>query len=618
VSDYGWRDLSDLSVVAERPGVYLFRSGEGKVLYVGKALNLRARLRAYLPGRSPVSDGRLVHRFLERDAERVETIVTRTEQEALLLEDSLVKLHKPIHNIRLKDDKSFLMVRIDEEDFPRLKLVRAHQPRFGKAKGRSRLFGPYASARDLRAMLADLQRVVPLRDCSDATMRNRTRPCLKHDLGLCSAPCVGKISAEAYDELLERAARILAGESEPLERDLEERMREASARLDYELAAGFRDRLAALRRAVGRQAVRAGSHVERDVLGLARAGSDALVQRLEFRAGRLVASESHFFRCELTDEELLHGALTELYARGTRSAPAEILLRGLPVESDLLRSLLGGVELVVPRAGERERMLALAEENARVELERRQAGRVADAEALEELARLAGCEEKDEPLVVDGFDVSNLQGTHVVASRVRFRGGFPDRAGYRRFRVRGVRGQDDFAALHEVVGRSLRRGLAEGDLPDLVVVDGGAAQLAKALEAREDAGAWDVRIVGLAKARPERRVGARRKERSEERLFLPGRAEPLELAPHSALRHLLERIRDEAHRFAITYHRKERGRLRSRLDEIPGVGPKKRRELLRRFGSVIGIERASEEELATVPGISTALARTIREHLARG
>jgi excinuclease ABC subunit C len=613
LSEHGWRELSDLSVVSDRPGVYLFRDGRGEVLYVGKARDLRARLRTYRTG----GDGRLVQRFLERDAERVETIVTRTEQEALLLEDSLIKLHKPPHNVRLKDDKSFLMVRIDQEPFPRLKLVRAHQPRHGRRGGRSRLFGPYASARDLRAMLADLQRVVPLRDCSDATLRSRTRPCLKHELGLCSAPCVGKIDARTYAELVEKAARILAGESAPLERDLEARMREASARLDFELAAGLRDRLAALRRASGRQAVRAGARVERDVIGLARAGGEALVQRLEFRAGRLTGSSSHLFRSELADDELLHGALTELYARGARQAPAEVLLRTRPAESELLAALLGGVELVVPRGGERERMLALSEENARVELERRLSGRVADAEALGELARLAGCEERGEPLVIDGFDVSNFQGAHVVASRVRFRGGFADKAGYRRFRVRGARGQDDFAALYEVIGRSLRRGLAEDDLPDLVVVDGGPAQLGKALEAREDAGAWSVRMVGLAKARPERRVGARRKEKSEERLFLPERAEPLELAANTALRHLLERIRDEAHRFAITYHRKERGRLRSRLDEIPGVGPKKRRELLRRFGSVNGVERASVEELGAVPGIGPELARTIREHLAR-
>jgi len=614
VSEYEWRILSDLSGVAERPGVYVFRGREGEVLYVGKARDLRARLRTY---RSPGGDGRFALRFLERDAERVETIVTRTEEEALLLEDSLIKQHRPPHNVRLKDDKSFLMVRIDAEPFPRLKLVRAHQPRHGKGKGRSRFFGPYASARDLRQTLADLQRVVPLRDCTDATMSHRTRPCLKHDLGLCSAPCVGRIAAAEYAELVERAARILSGETQALERDLETRMRETAARLDFELAASFRDRLSALRRALGRQAVRPGSRAERDVLGLARAGGEALVQQLAFREGRLATSASHSFRSELADAELLHGVLTELYARGARGVPVEIVLRTLPAEPELLGHLLPGAEFVVPRAGERERMLALAEENARAELERRSVGRVADQEALSELARLAGCEERGEPLVVDGFDVSNFQGAHVVASRVRFRGGVADRSGYRRFRVRGARGQDDFAAMYEVVGRSLRRGLSEQNLPDLVVVDGGAAQLKKALEARDDVGAWEVRIVALAKARAERKVGGRRKGASEERLFLVEGAEPLELARHSSTRHLLERIRDEAHRFAVTYHRKERGRIRSRLDEIPGVGPKKRRELLRRFGSVVGVARASVEELGGVPGIGTELARTIRDHLAR-
>ena len=217
--------------------------------------------------------------------------------------------------------------------------------------------------------------------------------------------------------------------------------------------------------------------------------------------------------------------------------------------------------------------------------------------------------------VIDCFDVSSFQGASAVASRVRFRGGIADRAGYRRFRVRSVEGQDDFASMREVVGRSLRRGLDEGDLPDLVVIDGGAGQLASALEAREDAGAWDVRIVSLAKARPERTVRGRRRAASEERIHLSPEAEPIELPRHSAVRHLLERIRDEAHRFAITYHRRERGRLRSRLDSIPGVGPVKRKALLRRFGSVAGVARASVEELEAVPGISPRLAKVIREEL---
>ena len=637
MSVYDWTPELSLSQVADRPGVYLFRGGDGEVLYVGKALSLRSRLASY---RSPGGDGRMAVRFIAQDAREVETIVTRTEKEALLLEDALIKQHKPPHNVRLKDDKSFLMIRLDlDERFPRLKLVRAHNPKKGRKGGRSRLFGPYASARAVRQTLSDLHRVVPLRDCTDAVLDNRSRPCLKHQLKLCSAPCVDLIDAAGYQELVERAIRILQGDVEELERDLDERMRVASEKLEYELAALWRDRLAALRRTVERQGVAPRGAVDRDVLGLARRGESALVHRLAFRGGRLTESRAHAFKSELPDEELLHGVVTALYGGGRREVPGEVVLPCLPADHALLEQSLGGsesdeagasrvaeagespaptaVRLLVPQGGERARMLGMAGDNARAELARREASLAADAEASEKLARLVDLEARsgDQPLVVDCFDVSNFQGSNVVASRVRFRGGVADRAGYRRFKVRDVDGQDDFAAMREVVLRSLRRGLSEGDLPDLVVIDGGAVQLAKALEAREEVGAWDVAVVSLAKARAERTVRGRRLEASEERVYLRPDADPVELPRHSAVRHLLERIRDEAHRFAITYHRKERGRIRSRLDSIAGVGPAKRKALLKRFGSVQGVAKASLEELAGIPGISPELARHIHEVL---
>jgi excinuclease ABC subunit C len=286
MSDYPWTRATDLAGVSDRPGVYLFRDDQGRVLYVGKARDLRARLATY---RSAGGDARLGVRFLERDARSVETIVTRTEQEALLLEDALIKQHRPVHNVRLKDDKSFLMVRVDlDERFPRLKLVRAHRPRAGKKAGRSRFFGPFASTRAVRQTISDLHRVVPLRDCSDSVLAHRTRPCLKHQLGMCAAPCVGLIDAARYAELVERATRILSGDIQELERDIDARMRAASHKLEFELAAAWRDRLRALRRTVEGQGVRPGQRIDRDVLGLARTGEDALVHLLAFREGRLV------------------------------------------------------------------------------------------------------------------------------------------------------------------------------------------------------------------------------------------------------------------------------------------------------------------------------------------
>lgn len=601
--------------VPEKPGVYLFRDDAGAVLYVGKARKLRSRLRSY---RRPGGDGRLLIRFLEDVAASVETIVTRTEQEALLLEDSLIKTHKPPHNIRLKDDKSFLMLRLDAEEFPRFKFVRAHSPRndrkSGEASGRARFFGPFASARSIRRTLGDLHRIVPLRDCPDSVFNNRSRPCIKHQIGLCAAPCVGLVTREDYARLVERAVGVLAGDTAELERELEERMRAASAQLEFERAAGWRDRLAALRRTVERQGVRPGDRIARDVLGIARRGSDAVVHRIAFRDGRMSESRSHTFRSELPDEELWHVVLTALYGGGARERPAEIVLAAEPSELELFLDIFGAeVRLIVPASGERRRMLDLANENARVALSKRAAQAAFEESALEALSELADLD--GPPEVIDCFDISNFQGAHVVASRVRFRGGLADKSGYRRFRVRGVEGQDDFASMKEVVGRSLRRGLEEGDLPDLVVIDGGAAQLEKALEARDEAGAWDTPLIGLAKARSERRVGGATKGAVEERVYLPGAHEPIELARHSPARLLLERIRDEAHRFAITYHRKERGKLRSQIDSIPGVGDKKRKDLLRRFGSVAGLREASVEEIAAVPGIGPELAARIREHL---
>ena len=605
-----------LEGVTDRPGVYLFRNEKGRVLYVGKSRNLRARLGSY---HRPGGDGRLGVQFLERDAASVETIVTRTEAEALLLEDTLIKQHKPPHNVRLKDDKSFLMLRLDQDErFPRLKFVRAHSPRANKAPGRSRFFGPFASASAVRRTLSDLHRVVPLRDCTDAVLNHRSRPCLKHQIGLCAAPCVDLISEEDYAVLVDRAVAVLAGDTAELEQDLEGRMREASEALEFERAAQWRDRLRALRRTVEGQGVRPRDRAPRDVLGLARRGDAAVVHRLAFREGRLSESRSHEFRSSLPDEELMHSVLTALYAGGRREPPREIVLACRPPDAELFEvTLAGGVRLIVPSGGERLRMLELAGENARTVLERRVAASAADLNALRELARLVDLPPELRTPVIDGFDVSNFQGTHVVASRVRFRSGQPDRAGYRRFKVKGVLGQDDFASMREVVARSLRRGLREDDLPDLIVIDGGSQQLASALEAREETGAWDVRLVSLAKARPDRSVRGRRRARSEERVYLTPDADPIELPRHSAVRHLFERIRDEAHRFAITYHRKERGRIVSQIDSVPGVGPAKRKALIRRFGSVEGIKRASVEELAAVPGIGRRLAQTVLEHLGR-
>ncbi len=604
-----------LEGVSELPGVYLFRDGAGVVLYVGKALALRARLRSY---RRPGGDGRPMIRFLNEDAVSVETIVTRTEQEALLLEDALIKEHRPVHNVRLKDDKSFLMLRLDTaEEFPRFRFVRAHErARQADAPGRQRLFGPFANSRALRHTLSDLHRVVALRDCPDSVFANRSRPCMKHQIGLCSAPCVGLINREEYAVLVARAERILGGDIAELEQELDSRMRGASEVREYERAGAWRDRLAALRRTVERQGVRPQDSVERDVLGLVRSGADALLHRIAFRGGRMSESRSHWFRSELPDDELWSNVITAVYGAGRPPPPKEVVLSAEPADPEFLGRLFGDqTRWIVPQSGERRRMLDLAHANARAALSQQRGLRAANEEALEALADLLDL--PGAPEVIDCFDISTLQGRHTVASRVRMRSGHLDKSGYRRFKLRSVAGQDDFASIKEVVGRSLRRGAKDNELPDLVVIDGGAGQLSSALEARAEIGAHEVPMVGLAKARAERSVQGRRKGASEERLFLPGVAEPLELGRNSPVRLLLERLRDEAHRFAIRYHRKERGRIRSQLDSIDGLGPVKKRALLSRFGSVAGVRAESAESLSGVPGISPRLAAAIVEGLAR-
>ena len=627
--DYTWW-TDDLP---SKPGVYLFRDAKGEVLYVGKARDLKARITSY---RRPGGDGRLGVRFLQRDATQLETIITRTEAEALLLEDTLIKQHKPPHNVRLKDDKSFLMLRVDlEHDFPRLQFVRAHAPQLNKAKGRSRLIGPFAYSRSVRRTLSDLHRVVPLRDCTDATLANRSRPCLKHQIGLCSAPCVGLIDKAEYGKLVERAIAILSGETRELEQDLDARMRTAAEELEFERAAHWRDRLSALRRTIEGQGVRPKDRVDRDIIGLAREGDIAVVHRLAFRGGRLAESKARQFKSELPDEELLHVVLTALFGPGMAKKESlkrligatEIVLPCLPEEPEWLEEILGA-KLVVPRGGDRKRMLDMATENAFNELDQRTKRGEEDERLLAEVQALLGLPAP--PEVMDCFDISNLQSSAVVASRVRFRSGRKDRAGYRHFKVKTVDGQDDFASMREVVLRSLKRGIDDGDLPDLVVIDGGPQQLRMAWEAREEAGAWGVEIVSLAKARSEKQLGpsvsdathgklrrTRVKESSEERIYLTPDSDPIELAPRSPVRYLFERLRDEAHRFAIQFHRKVRGRITSRLDSIPGIGAVRRKRLLTTFGSVAGVAQASVEQIAALEGFTLDLAKAIAEHLAK-
>ena len=592
------------------PGVYLFRDGGGKVLYAGKAADLRARVRNYL---TPGGDGRYQLRFLEREARDVEFIATATETEALLLENTVIKKHKPRYNIKLKDDKAFLLLRLDRrEEWPWFRFVRRRRD------DGAMYFGPFASAKAVRRTLRLLHKVVPLRDCTDGVFRNRTRACVKHQIGRCPAPCVGEVTREDYDRQLDAAVRILQGEIRALVQGLQERMAEAAERLEFERAQAMKEQIAALQRVAERQSVVARGGDE-DAVGVFRRGDEVTVAYLAFREGALEQCTRHTIKSELPDGMLLADLLARLY-EGDRFVPRALLLPQLPDEPEILREWLeqkrgGRVELHVPQRGERRKHLALAMQNAElgdaVEVDADERRR----RAAERLAALLELE--DTPLLLHCLDVSTTQGTNTVASRVCFSEGQPQKSQYRRFKISKEHAGDDFSAMEETVRRSLRLCLEREDeeLPDLLIVDGGRGQLAAAERAVEELGLEsDLWLCGLAKSR--RKGDGDRRFESGERIFLPGQETPIPLGKDTAEMLLVAAIRDEAHRFAITYHRKQRGKITSELDDIPGVGPTRRKALLRHFGSLTRMKQASREDLLATPGVPAAVAEQVYEFFA--
>lgn len=594
----------------KEPGVYLFRDGAGKVLYVGKAADLRARVRNYL---TPGGDGRYQLRFLEREARDVEFIATATETEALLLENTVIKKHKPRYNIKLKDDKAFLLLRLDrKEEWPWFRFVRRRRD------DGAMYFGPFASAKAVRRTLRLLHKVVPLRDCTDGVFHNRTRACVKHQIGRCPAPCVGEITREDYDCQLDAAVRILRGEIRALVQGLQGRMVEAAEQLEFERAQAMKEQIAALQRVAERQSVVARGGDE-DAVGVFRRGDEVTVAYLAFREGALEQCVRHTIKSELPDGMLLSDVLARLY-EGDRFVPRALLLPQLPDEPAILREWLaqkrgGRVELHVPQRGERRQHLALAMQNAELG---DAAAFDADARrrrAAERLASLLGLE--DTPTLLHCLDVSTTQGTNTVASRVCFSEGRPHKGQYRRFKISKEHAGDDFSAMEEAVRRSLRLCLEREDeeLPNLLIVDGGRGQLSAAERAVEGLGLEsDIWLCGLAKSRLKG-DGDRRLE-SGERIFLPGKETPIALGKDTAEMLLVAAIRDEAHRFAVTYHRKQRGKITSELDEIPGIGPTRRKALLRHFGSLTRMKQASREDLLATPGVPSSVAELIYEFFA--
>jgi excinuclease ABC subunit C len=599
------------------PGVYLFRGDRGDVLYVGKAKSLRARVRNYFnrSGDTRQGLGRLIERI--RD---IEVIVTSTEAEALHLEQNLVKRHRPPFNVRLRDDKSFPYIAVTVADeYPRVMFTRERHRR-GTV-----YFGPYANAKKVRETLDVLNRVFQFRPCEGPKPgRHSGIPCLDYHIERCTAPCISAISQEAYGEIIDGVIAFLSGDTKPIVRALERKMHDAAAEERFEEAARYRNRLFAIQSLAQRQAADKRAVGTVDVIGIAIAaeGDRATVQVFPLRDGRLIDRYSfHLENVEGQDLDTILESFCLEYYGSAPSVPPQLVVPpevgDVDALADFLSDLRGArVDVRVPARGEKRRLAELAAENAQfalvseaTEAEQKRLRRVEALEGLREALNLESL-----PLRIECFDVSNIQGTSIVASLVVFQDGLPKRAHYRTFGVRGQDGQDDFAAIAQVVSRRFARlrdaaspeqwDESFGTMPNLVVIDGGKGQLAAALEAIHST--YDlprVAVISLAKR--------------EEEVFVPGRSDPIVLERHDPGLQLLQQIRDEAHRFAITFHRQRRDTraFASIFDTLPGVGPARRRAILRHFGSAERFLAATQEELEGVPGLPAKTARSLYAQL---
>jgi len=590
------------------PGVYLMQDCDGLILYIGKAKNLRARLRNYF---QPGGDGRAQIPLLMERVAAIEVILTDTEKEALLLENTLIKKHRPRYNIDLRDDKTYVSVRLDRrEEFPALQVVRQVE------NDGAFYFGPYSSAGAIRQTLKEIYRLFPLRHSTIERCRQRGRPCLFHQIGQCSAPCYGKISVADYAQLVDGVVALLSGRHPEVLGLLQERMIRAAEALRYEEAARLRDQIRAIERSVERQVVTDLGGGDQDLLGLQRDGGEVELALLFVRQGKLIGKRSWSVEWRLDLDELISDFLRQYYGGGV-IIPDQILLPEQLSDAELLGDWLSElrgrkVQVLTPQRGEKRRMVLLACRNA--EDERRQKGsqKAARQSVLEEIRQRFHLSET--PRRIECFDISNVQGAQTVGSMAVLIEGEAAPAEYRRYQIKTVVGADDYASLREVLSRRLKRGVEEENLPQMILIDGGKGQLG-ILEEMLDA--LDLRgkigMAGIAKSRVFSNVRGKLIEKSEERFFLPGRKNPVSLRSGSPALYMLERLRDETHRFAITYHRKLRSKatLRSGLEDIPGVGPARRKALLRYFGSLKKVRAASLAELIEMPGLPEPLARQV-------
>lgn len=591
---------TELELVPERPGVYLFRNQAGAVIYVGKAVSLKNRLRSYFQGKG--HSERI--RRLVQEAARFEYIVTDSEVEALILECNLIKEYRPKYNINLKDDKSYPYLRITADRFPRVMITR------NLVRDGSRYFGPYPDVNAVRETVRLLRKLFPFRSCSDKSLVPRSRPCLNAQIRQCLAPCTGNVSPEAYREVIDQLVLFLEGNTREVEKRLERQMQEAARALDFERAARIRDQLAALRRVREQQRVASASGPDQDVLAVGSYLNEECVLLFRVRGGKVVGEEHYFLTGTegLAPGEVLGSFMKQYYNPG-RDIPATVLVSHPLPEANLLaewlRRLRGGkVEIRHPRRGRGRELVRLALENATLKAERRnrrtlQSREKGRAQVLE-LQNALGL--KRYPRRLECVDISHFGGRETVGSLVCFSDGQPDKKGYRHYRIRNGAPGDDYAAVQEVVRRRLGRA-RQDPLPDLLVIDGGRGQLHAAEAVLRQMNCTEVELAALAK--------------EEEQIFCPGRIAPIHLPRSHPGLQLLQQARDEAHRFAHSYQEKLRRKKAnaSLLGEVPGIGKKRQSALLKHFGSLARMREASLEDLAVVPGMNRKAAAALYDYL---
>lgn len=594
------------------PGVYLMQDGKGTVVYVGKAKHLRNRVRQYF---SQSGDPRYHIRLGLPTVERIDFIVTNTEKEALILENTLIKKHRPRFNISLRDDKNHVHLRLDpKQPYPRLTVVR----RPGKDK--ALYFGPYASSQAVRETLRTLYRAFPIRSCTDSVFNSRSRPCLYYEIAQCVAPCVpGYTTSSAYEELVQQVILHLRGRSDDIVKTLKVQIDQASVELRFEDAGRLYKRLQAVQETMGKQRVTAMKQRDQDIFGYYRAGDTLQLQTLNVRSGQLVGGRPYTFTRQLGSEpEALSSFIFQYYVDNPY-IPREVLLPLQLEDAAALAEWLSDkkqrqVAVETPQRGDKHHLVQLAMKNAALAYRKEHDAEEQQRRSLEELQRKLHL--RHQPRRIECFDISNISGAMAVGSMVTFEDGQPNKQRYRRYRIKTLEGPNDFGMMLEVLRRRYRRAVAEDDLPDLLLVDGGKGQLQMALRALEELGITNLEVAGIAKSRLKVGKTNGTRQRSDERLHRPGRKNAVTFATNSSALFLLQRVRDEAHRFAITYHKSLRGKqaLRSELEDISGIGTQRKTVLLRHFGSLKQVRNASLDELQAVPGLPQQVAQTIFDY----